>query len=82
MQIAQQNPLLKGIIAAGLSLLFAGLGHLFLKQYVRGFVFLLISGFIYMISGYWLRGMLLNSLCFIVAAFDAFSFARRGYGIL
>lgn len=80
MPISQK--LFKPILAALLSLLFAGVGHLFLRQYVRGIFFIIMGGFTYMISDYWPRGTLLNMILFVVAAFDAFSFGKRGYGIL
>ncbi len=76
------NPLLRPMIAVALSLVFAGLGHFFLKQYLRGVMFSLVAGFIYMISDYWPKGMLLNMILFLIAAFDAFSIGRRGFGIL
>jgi len=73
--------LLKPVAVAVLSLVFAGLGHLFLRQYVRGIVFLVICGFAYMISDYWPPAMLFNVILFIFSAVDAFSFGRRGFGI-
>ncbi len=74
-------PILRPVIAAGLSLVFAGLGHLFLRKYLRAAMFSLMAGFIYMISDYWPKGMLLNLIFFIITAFDAFSIGRRGFGI-
>ncbi len=69
------------IVAAALSLVFAGLGHLFVRSYFRGGVFLIGNSFMYMISGYWPNAVLINIVCFILAAFDAFSIGKNGRGI-
>lgn len=70
------------VIAAALSLVFAGLGHLYLRQYSRGAIFLVISGLVLMLSDYKPQIMLLNVFFFIFSAFDAFSIGKRGFGIL
>ena len=70
------------IIAALLSLLFAGLGHFYLRRYGRGILFAGLAYFLFTISDYSPRAMMLNVILFIVSAFDAFSFAKRGFGIL
>jgi len=71
----------KPIVAAALSVLFAGLGHLFLRQYLRGGAYLVLAFFLYRISGYSPRAEMLNLILFIFSAVDAFSFAKRGFGI-
>jgi len=74
-------PVWKPVLAALLSLVFAGLGHLFVRAYFRAFSFFLPNGFLYVISDYWPNGVLLNIVCFIFAAFDAYSLAKNGRGI-
>ncbi len=76
-----QNSLLRPMLAALLSLVFGGLGHLYLKAYLRGIGFLLPNSFVYVISDYWPNGVLLNMVGFIIAAFDAFSIGRNDRGI-
>jgi hypothetical protein len=71
----------KPVVAAALSLVFAGLGHLFLRQWLRGFAFLLPNYFLYTIAGYWPNGILLNIISFIFSAVDAYSIAKKGHGI-
>ncbi|MFY9268242.1 MAG: hypothetical protein WAO55_00665 [Candidatus Manganitrophaceae bacterium] len=68
-------------IAAVLSLVFAGLGHFYLRRYGRGAVFLFLALLLFRLSGYSPRAYMLNLTLFIFAAFDAFSFAKRGFGI-
>jgi hypothetical protein len=75
------RPHWKAAVAVGLSLIFAGLGHLFLRQWLRGFAFLLPNYFLYTISGYWPNGVLINIVCFIVSAVDAYAIAKNGHGI-
>ena len=75
-------PAWKPVLAALLSLVFAGIGHLFVRAYLRAFAFFVPNWFLYTISGYWPNGVLLNIVCFIVAAFDAYSLAKNGRGIL
>lgn len=72
----------KPFVAAALSLVFAGLGHLYVRQYLRGGVFLVLAFFLYRISGYSPRAEMLNMVLFVIAAFDAFSFGKRGHGIV
>lgn len=74
--------LARPLIAAGLSLLFAGVGHLYLRRYTRGILILIIALFLWRISDYSPRSYLLNVIVFVFAAFDAFSLAKRGIGIL
>ncbi|HLG22057.1 MAG TPA: hypothetical protein VI382_04520 [Candidatus Manganitrophaceae bacterium] len=78
---AEPRPVWRAVVAALLSLFFAGLGHLFLRRYIRGVGFLAPSVFFYMISDYTPKGILLNIVFFIVSAVDAFSIGRRGFGI-
>jgi len=70
-----------GLVAALFSLLFAGLGHLYIREYGRGFFFILGGTFAFMISDYSPRYSLLNVVLFIVSAIDSFSFGKRGFGI-
>lgn len=70
------------IVAVLLSLIFAGLGHLYLKRYGRGGLLLFLALFLFRTSGYSPRAMMLNAILFVFSAFDAFSFAKRGYGIM
>jgi hypothetical protein len=70
------------LIAAGLSLVFAGLGHLYLRQYGRGIIILIVAYFLLTLSDYSPRSWLLNIVLFIFSAFDAFSFGKRGHGIV
>jgi hypothetical protein len=79
---AQSGMVWKPIVAAALSFLFAGLGHLYLRQYLRGSVFLVLGFFLYRISGYSPRAEMLNAILFVYSAFDAFSFGKRGHGII
>lgn len=73
---------LKGGVAAGfLSLAFAGMGHLYVREYARAFLFSLGGIFAYMISTYSPKSVLFNILIFIISAVDSFSFGKRGFGI-
>ena len=74
-------PVWKPALAALLSLVFAGLGHLFVRAYLRAVAFFVPNYFLYTISDYWPNGVLLNIVCFIIAAFDAYSLAKNGRGI-
>lgn len=69
------------IIAAVLSLVFAGLGHLYLRKWGRGASILFVAAFLFKISGYSPRAMMLNVALFVFSAFDAYSFGKRGFGI-
>jgi len=73
----------RAFFAAGLSLVLAGLGHAFLGL-SRGMWFALPS--IFLLYLYWVGQWEYADVVFlslgIVAAFDAFSFARRGHGII
>jgi hypothetical protein len=79
---AQRGIVWRPIIAAALSFLFAGLGHFYLRQYVRGGIFFVLAFFLYRISGYSPRAEMLNLIVFVFAAFDAFSFGKRGHGVI
>ncbi len=73
----------RAIFAAALSLVLAGLGHFFLGLW-RGVWFAVPSTlFLYL---YWANLWEFADVVFlslgIFAAFDAFSFARRGHGII
>lgn len=70
------------IIAAMLSLIFAGLGHLYLRQYIRGVFLFGLAIFLWMTSDYSAKAMIFNVILFVFSAFDAFSFGKRGFGIL
>lgn len=70
------------IVAALLSLLFAGLGHLYLRRYGRGGLLLILALFLLRTSGYSPRAMMLNVILFVFSAFDAYSFGKRGFGII
>ncbi len=74
-------PIWKPALAVLLSLTFAGLGHLVVGAYLRAFAFLVPNLFLYTIAGYWPNGVLLMIVCFILAAFDAYSLAKNGRGI-
>jgi hypothetical protein len=73
----------RAVGAAALSLVLAGLGHLFLGER-RGFWFVIPSAvLLYLhLSGLWEFADVAFLAVGIVAAFDAFSIAQRGYGIL
>ncbi len=71
-----------GVVAGGFSLAFAGLGHLYVREYARAFLFLFGGIFAYMTSGYSSKSVIFNILLFIISAFDAFSFGKRGFGII
>ncbi len=71
-----------GLIAGIFSLVFAGLGQLYVRQYTRGFVFVLTGVFAYMTSGYSSKSVIFNDILFVFAAVDAFSYGKRGIGIL
>ena len=72
----------KALFAAALSLVLAGLGHLFLGV-KRGIWFVIPSAFLLYL--HWTGAFALADAVFmalgIFAAFDAYSFARRGHGI-
>ncbi|MBI3802167.1 MAG: hypothetical protein HY282_00190 [Nitrospirae bacterium] len=76
------KPVWRPILAALLSLVFAGLGHLFLRQYLRGVLFIFFALSLLGISDYSPRAMMLNIILFVFSAFDAFSFAKRGFGVI
>jgi hypothetical protein len=77
---ADREKILNGIAAATLSVL-AGVGHLFLGVQ-RGYVFLACGLALIIISKfYWPVGWLFYVSFAIFSAFDAFSFAKRGYGL-
>ena len=73
----------RGLFAAGLSLVLAGLGHVFLGLW-RGVWFAIPS--IFLLYLYWAGQWEYADVAFlsfgIFAAFDAFSFAHRGHGII
>ena len=71
-----------GLIAGIFSLVFAGLGQLYVRQYTRGFLFVLTGVFAYMTSGYSAKSIIFNDILFVFAAIDAFSYGKRGIGIL
>jgi hypothetical protein len=73
----------RALFAAGLSLVLAGLGHVFLGLW-RGLWFAVPSMFLLYL--YWMEQWEYADVVFlslgIFAAFDAFSIARRGHGII
>ena len=73
--------MIKPILASISSLAFAGLGQLFLGQYVRAVLFLIPALFLWKLTDYWPQMMLANMVVFILSAVDAFSLGRRGIGI-
>ena len=73
----------RALFAAGLSLVLAGLGHFFLGL-KRGIWFAVPSSILLYV--YWADAFEYTDVMFlslgIFAAFDAFSIARRGHGII
>ena len=72
---------LTAITAALLSLVFAGLGHLFLFS-DRGLVLFVLAILLYFFAPIWELAFYLNIMLFIFSAADAFSIGYRGFGIL
>ena len=76
----EREKTLQAIGAATLSIL-AGVGHLYLGV-KRGYVFLICGLAMILISQvFWPPGWLFYTQFAIFAAFDAFSFAKRGFGL-
>jgi len=73
--------MIKPIIALILSLAFAGMGHLFLRQFARAALFVMPALFLWKLADYYPQMTLANVILFIFAAVDAFSFGKRGIGI-
>jgi len=73
----------KPLLVAALSLVFAGLGHLAIGL-PRGLWYAVPSGILlYLhVSGQWEFADVAFIALGIFSAFDAFSFAHRGYGIV
>jgi hypothetical protein len=75
----------RALFAVALSLVLAGLGHVFLGLW-RGLWFAIPSSFLLFIymSGMWDQDLAMAFFLSlgIFAAFDAFSIARRGHGIV
>lgn len=69
------------ITAALLSLVFAGLGHLFLFS-DRGLLFFGLAIVLYFFTPMWEFAFYLNTMLFIFSAVDAFSIGYRGFGIV
>jgi len=74
--------MIKPIIAFIFSLVFAGLGHLFLRQFARAVLFVIPALFLWKLADYWPQMTLANMILFIFCAVDAFSFGKRGTGIV
>jgi len=74
--------MMKPILAGVLSLFFAGMGQLFLKEYVRGALFIIPALFLWKLADYYPQMTLANMVLFILSAVDAFSLGKRGIGIL
>lgn len=73
--------IIKSIIATVLSLWFAGIGHLFLREYARATLFIIPALFLWKLADYWPQMSLANMILFIFAAVDAFSLGKRRIGI-
>ena len=73
----------RALFAAALSLALAGLGHLFLAQQ-RGIWFAIpsLSLLVLHFAGLWEFADVAFVALGIFSAFDAFSIAQRGYGII
>ncbi|SRR6266446_5700844 len=69
------------ITAALLSLVFAGLGHLFLFH-DRGLLLFGLAIVLYFFTPMWEFAFYLNTMLFIFSAVDAFSIGYRGFGII
>jgi hypothetical protein len=69
------------ITAALLSLVFAGLGHLFLFN-DRGLFLIVLAILLYFFRPMWELAYYLNMMLFIFSAVDAFSIGYRGFGII
>jgi hypothetical protein len=69
------------ITAALLSLVFAGLGHLFLFH-DRGLFLFVLAILLYFFSPMWELAFYLNTMLFIFSAADSFSIGYRGFGIV
>ena len=69
------------ITAALLSLVFAGLGHLFLFS-DRGLLLFVLAILLYFFAPMWELAFYLNIMLFIFSAADAFSIGYRGFGIV
>jgi hypothetical protein len=69
------------ITSALLSLVFAGLGHLFLFN-DRGLFLFGLAIVLYFFTPMWEFAFYLNSMLFIFSAVDAFSIGYRGFGII
>ena len=74
--------MIKPILAGILSLFFAGLGQLFLREYARGVLFIIPALFLWKLADYWPQMTLANMMLFIFSAVDAFSLGKRRIGIL
>lgn len=71
-----------GLLAGFFSLVFAGLGQLYVREYGRALLFITAAVFGYMTTGYSGKAWVFNNILFIIAAMDAFSYGKRGIGIL
>lgn len=71
-----------GLLAGFFSLVFAGLGQLYVREYGRALLFIVAAVFGYMTTGYSGKAWVFNNILFIIAAIDAFSYGKRGIGIL
>ena len=73
----------RAVFAAVLCLALAGLGHIFIGQW-RGIWFAIPSALLLYIhfAGLWEFADVAFLMLGISSAFDAFSFAQRGYGII
>lgn len=76
------NGMKGGLIAGVFSLIFAGLGQLYVREYGRGLLFIIVAVFAYMTTNYSAKSWVFNNIVFIVSAIDAFSIGKRGIGIL
>jgi len=69
------------ITAVLLSLVFAGLGHLFLFN-DRGLFLFTLALILYFFTPVWEIAFYLNIMLFVFSAVDSFSIAYRGHGII
>jgi len=72
---------LSAITAVLLSLVFAGLGHLFLFN-DRGLFLFAVALILYFFTPIWELAFYFNIMLFVFSAVDSFSIAYRGHGIV
>lgn len=80
--IPEQKGIKGGLIAGFFSLVFAGFGQIYVRQYTRGVLFITTAVFAYMTTDYSSKSWVFNNILFVFAAIDAFSLGKRGIGIV